>query len=234
MPVTATNAALTSSVEALYARLARHRPHGRIKISPLKDPRDIDQLHRKPLRALTADDLSVYAFSAVSTMGTETDFLYFLPRIVELLLQEGVVGAADFELLGHKVTASATDPGDLALIGDCYQQLFFDALRRGDDRAALEVLDGAAAFSTDSRLSTLVDKFRVPTSVAGAKLLVTCCSRLRPGRCDAPLPRCLLRDETLDGLTAAGTWMSDNRGQMDLIVATDAFIAAHGVAAPAR
>ena len=42
----------------------------------------------KPLRELTPDDLSAYAFSAFLTVGDVADYLYFLPRILEISITE--------------------------------------------------------------------------------------------------------------------------------------------------
>ncbi len=42
-------------------------------------------LHSKPLRDLKEDDISRYAFKAMSTWGDVEDFKHFLPRIFELM-----------------------------------------------------------------------------------------------------------------------------------------------------
>jgi hypothetical protein len=44
-----------------------------------------DALAAKPFRLMTGEDLDRFAFKAMSTWGTETDFKHFLPRILELL-----------------------------------------------------------------------------------------------------------------------------------------------------
>ncbi len=41
-------------------------------------------LHLRPLRRMTAEDLSRYAFKALSTWGDEDDLRHFLPRLLEL------------------------------------------------------------------------------------------------------------------------------------------------------
>ncbi len=45
---------------------------------------DKEQIHSKPLRKLDGDDLSRYAFKAMTTWGNETDFKHYLPRIFEI------------------------------------------------------------------------------------------------------------------------------------------------------
>jgi hypothetical protein len=45
---------------------------------------DKEQIHSKQLRELEEDDLSRYAFKALSTWGDTEDFKHYLPRIFEL------------------------------------------------------------------------------------------------------------------------------------------------------
>ncbi len=52
------------------------------------DPKMICILITKPLRELTPDDLTKYASSAFLTVGTVEDYVYFLPRILEILVTE--------------------------------------------------------------------------------------------------------------------------------------------------
>ncbi len=50
-------------------------------------PRDnVSVLISKPLRSLTPDELTHYASSAFLTAGSEADFKYYLPRILEILV----------------------------------------------------------------------------------------------------------------------------------------------------
>src|SRR5262245_8156429 len=51
-------------------------------------PEQARRIYARPLRKLTSDDLSRYAFNAISTWGTVGDFKYFLPRIFELALRD--------------------------------------------------------------------------------------------------------------------------------------------------
>ena len=45
---------------------------------------DKSTLHSKQLRALESDDISRYAFKAMTTWGDQNDFKHYLPRILEL------------------------------------------------------------------------------------------------------------------------------------------------------
>ncbi len=46
---------------------------------------DKEKIHTKPLRQLDGEDLSRYAFKALTTWGNTDDFKHYLPRIFELL-----------------------------------------------------------------------------------------------------------------------------------------------------
>lgn len=48
------------------------------------DRKQISHLLATPLRQLSADDLGSYASSALLTVGNASDYLYFLPRIMEV------------------------------------------------------------------------------------------------------------------------------------------------------
>lgn len=48
------------------------------------DEKEIRTLLSKPLRKLTGDELASYSFSAFLTVGDQADYLYFLPRIVDI------------------------------------------------------------------------------------------------------------------------------------------------------
>ena len=52
------------------------------------DRKNLDPLLAKPLRSLSPDDLTKYAASALLTVGEPEDYIYFLPRILEILMIE--------------------------------------------------------------------------------------------------------------------------------------------------
>lgn len=65
---------------------------------------DESDLHRKPLRELTAEDLRRYATKALTTWGTENDFKHFLPRLFELVTEEeGIAYEIDLAILFGKL-----------------------------------------------------------------------------------------------------------------------------------
>lgn len=52
---------------------------------------DKEKIHSKHLRDLNEDDLSRYAFKAMTTWGDTDDFKHYLPRIFELLATTGFI-----------------------------------------------------------------------------------------------------------------------------------------------
>lgn len=168
----------------------------------MKQRSSIAQLDKKPLRELTAEDLGVYAFSAIWTMGSEEDFLYFFPRIAELLREE-LVGASSFALLANKLDVAAVDPVDRALVQRFYRELFLDRL--ADEQGtylALDILEGAAELLDD--VEPLLRAFVPPTNRAGALLLVDGCVALgHRGETAQALAPHLARQATVDALGAA-------------------------------
>lgn len=81
--------ALRSSIDSLYIVFSAY------PLSAILDgcpccvfDTDKDKIHSKPLRKLNGDDLSPYAFKAMSTWGNVNDFKHYLPRILDLLSAE--------------------------------------------------------------------------------------------------------------------------------------------------
>ena len=76
---------LAEAIEQLYAVFAEcPKPPGIDACPCCLDEEEVQGLLSKPLRSLTAQELSSYAASVFLTVGGEDDFRYFLPRILEL------------------------------------------------------------------------------------------------------------------------------------------------------
>ena len=78
--------ALQAAIENLYVAFSSYKLRAPVEgcdCCVKKD--DKKRLAAKPLRQLQEDDLSRYAFKAMTTWGDEYDFKHFLPRILELL-----------------------------------------------------------------------------------------------------------------------------------------------------
>jgi hypothetical protein len=73
------------SIEALYAAFADVPKPGHIDGCPCCiENKQICTLLSTPLRRLSGEQLNSYAFSAFLTVGDVADYLYFLPRILEI------------------------------------------------------------------------------------------------------------------------------------------------------
>jgi hypothetical protein len=80
---------LSDSIEALYSAFGDVPKPRNIKGCPCCiERKKIGTLLSKPLRELSPDDLSSYASSAFLTVGEQADYLYFLPRIIEITCTE--------------------------------------------------------------------------------------------------------------------------------------------------
>lgn len=75
---------------------------------------DIRILLSKPLRDLTGGELSSYSELAFLTVGEEADYIYFLPRILEVACVERGVRWPDIEITGRAIgeTKPANWPGE--------------------------------------------------------------------------------------------------------------------------
>ncbi|MFK7772906.1 MAG: hypothetical protein AB8F94_12230 [Saprospiraceae bacterium] len=73
------------AIEELYKIFSKYPLKSKIEGCPccVKEA-DKTSLHSKKLRELEDEDLSYYAFKAMTTFGDLEDFKYFLPRIFEL------------------------------------------------------------------------------------------------------------------------------------------------------
>lgn len=81
---------LDNAIERLYEAFG----HYSAPVQPaycqhcVTEPEDV-VLRSKPLRELTANDLSRYSFKAISTWGTVDQFKYLLPRLFQLIVEDG-------------------------------------------------------------------------------------------------------------------------------------------------
>jgi hypothetical protein len=97
------SSAFDAVIEALYRVFARYAPRGVVMGCPhCLSEEEMARLTATPLRAHTGESLGHYTFKAMTTWGVESDFKYFLPRILELFpFQE--FGAVSAELLAKKI-----------------------------------------------------------------------------------------------------------------------------------
>lgn len=90
---------LKIAIEALYKTFAPYT-FKTTEGSPLTvTENDKETLHSKPLRELEDEDISKYAFKAMTTWGDTHDFKHYLPRIFELAAARKLV-VDTFVILG--------------------------------------------------------------------------------------------------------------------------------------
>lgn len=81
---------LHDAIERLYDVFARYRSERPwVACAHCVTEAENERLHAVPLRELTPDQVERYAFKAMTTWGTQDDFRHFLPRIFELLAEDG-------------------------------------------------------------------------------------------------------------------------------------------------
>lgn len=98
---------LEQTIDRLYTVFADVPKPRRIDGCPCCiEEKNIGVLLSSPLRLLTPDELSAYAASAFLTVGTVADYLYFLPRILEISIR--ACWWPDIEVTGRAV--AATEP----------------------------------------------------------------------------------------------------------------------------
>ncbi len=77
---------LKTAIESLYATFSCYPANGTMEGCPCcVSATDKEKIHTKQLRQLDGEDLSRYAFKALTTWGNTDDFKHYLPRIFELL-----------------------------------------------------------------------------------------------------------------------------------------------------
>lgn len=81
---------LEAAIEAVYAAFSDAIKPSLVEGCPCCMTADeYEAITAKPLRELSDAELDEYASDAMLTMGTEDDYTYFLPRILELTIEEG-------------------------------------------------------------------------------------------------------------------------------------------------
>ena len=106
--------ALSEAIGGLYETFSDYPLAQKIEGCPCcVSDEDESSLHRKPLRELTAEDLTRYATKALTTWGTENDFKHFLPRLFELVTEkDGIAYEIDLAILFGKLDYAAWNTWD--------------------------------------------------------------------------------------------------------------------------
>jgi hypothetical protein len=97
---------LEQTIERLYTTFADVPRPSHIESCPCCfEEENIEVMLSTPLRELSAKDLEAYATSAFLTAGAVEDYLYFLPRILEMSFSEDCWWL-DFPITGRAIAAS--------------------------------------------------------------------------------------------------------------------------------
>jgi hypothetical protein len=79
-----------------------------LEAAPTRDPIELlRNLIATSLRELPAENLGPYAGYAMTTVGSADDYLYFLPRILELAILEGSYTGFTFDVIASKLVYNA-------------------------------------------------------------------------------------------------------------------------------
>lgn len=80
---------IRQSIESIYAAFSSvPKPKSIDGCRCCIEDKQVATLLAKPLRELSAEELSSYASSVFLTVGSEADYRYFLPRILEILVSD--------------------------------------------------------------------------------------------------------------------------------------------------
>jgi len=101
--------ALDRAIARLYDAFSAYTPATLHESCPHCVSSDrVAELHERPRRELSAEDLSYYSFKAMTTFGQAADWKYFLPRILELLAHESWPTNLQIVIGGKLVDAGVT------------------------------------------------------------------------------------------------------------------------------
>ena len=96
--------ALQDSIIELYAACSEFPKPAQLNSCECCHTEDEKQiLLSTPLKSLSSEQLNNFTLSAFNTIGCAEDFLYFLPRILELVFTSYQNFDCDVGLLGHKI-----------------------------------------------------------------------------------------------------------------------------------
>jgi hypothetical protein len=104
--MTVTGDRLEKAIDSLYKAFSDQPAPSVIEGCPhCFDYGELETLLTKPLRELTPDELSSYTASAFLTAGDVPDYLYLLPRIIDVSIRDDYYGP-DLEITGRAIKES--------------------------------------------------------------------------------------------------------------------------------
>lgn len=115
---------ITNAIESVYQAFSDIQPPLAIAACQCcVDDETLARLESLPLHNLNPDDLAPYASSAFLTAGAEGDYLYFLPRILEITLDDESWWPS-IEVTGRAIRETA--PREWPLVRQACVQKFFE------------------------------------------------------------------------------------------------------------
>ena len=121
---------LSDAIEALYQAFAVMPKPKHIDGCPCCiDRKETGVLLGKALRTITPEEMASYASSAFLTVGEVADYLYFLPRIIEITATEPSWWP-DPEVTGRAMLTDLTAMGKVASRTPVPEPEFFEEVRR--------------------------------------------------------------------------------------------------------
>ncbi len=130
------------------------------------EDKQVHVLLSKPLRDLSPDELTSYASSVFLTVGSEADFRYYLPRILEITVTDSGWWP-DPEVVGHKLSLAAWSKWSVAERESITRlfEIHFDELVAATDGWSLDSwLCGLARSGTE--LKPFLDKLSANPAAA--------------------------------------------------------------------
>jgi len=101
---------LTAAIDAVYEAFSDVEMPRYVDACPCCMTADeCDALTSKPLRELSSGELSMYSGAVMLTVGSEVDFPYFLPRILELSLLDDSEWITSIEITSEKLRMAGFD-----------------------------------------------------------------------------------------------------------------------------
>lgn len=93
----------SDAVEALHVAFSERRRPSRLDAAPTRDPAEVAKLLAASLREADVRAILRYSASAMTTIGTEEDFAYFLPRILDEAIEGPSAGLAEPFIIADKL-----------------------------------------------------------------------------------------------------------------------------------
>jgi hypothetical protein len=134
-----------------YEAFAQYPRPQVLHASPIRDPKKLlKQLTSKRLRLLDVEDVQEYASAALTTVGTAEDYKHFLPRLLDLAVESGVVEPQTIALKLNYADWRAWPKNEQQTLEDIFLRAGVDAFKQHtDDDLAARWLASLAILNID-------------------------------------------------------------------------------------